>query len=43
MGCVKCNRSMRTTYIGNQQRAYRGDYCFKCKPTNNQKNKKVQE
>lgn len=30
MGCVTCGRSMRTTYIGDGNRIYRGDYCYKC-------------
>jgi hypothetical protein len=30
MGCVICGRSMRTTYVGDGKRAYRGDYCYKC-------------
>lgn len=35
-----CGRSMRTSYVGDGRRAYRGDYCYKC---GKQKNKKVKE
>jgi hypothetical protein len=39
MGCVKCGSWMRTTYIGDGKRAFRGDFCFKCGKAG--KNKKL--
>lgn len=36
--CVQCERTQRTTYIGNGKRAKRGNYCYKC---GKQKNKET--